>query len=435
MSDPLVLAALGFVAMFALMALHVPIGVAMGVVGAAGFAVLVGVKPALTLLASEPASVFTNLDLAVIPLFILMGSLAAAGGLASDVYKLAYAFIGHRRGGLALATIGGCGGFGAVCGSAIATTATFGRVALPEMLQRGYSPALAAGAVASGGTLGIIVPPSSIMVIYAVLSEQFIVDLFIAAIVPAIMAVLFYAIAVIIYVNFISTNAGPPGPRVPWSERWQVIKSNWGALFLATVVLGGIYSGIFTVNEAAAVGVTIALIFAIGRRKLTWKGFLGVLAEASAVTLMIYVMIIGASIFSYFMSVAHAPERIIQAVGALNLSGPMVVLVLLIIFLILGAIFDEVAAILVTMPFVLPLIQHFGYDLVWWGIINVTIVEIALLSPPIGLNVFVVHGMRKDIPLRTIYIGIVPFLFADLIRLALLVLFPSFALYTVHLFK
>lgn len=435
MSDPLVLAGLGFVAMFVLMALHVPIGIAMGVVGATGFAMLVGVKPALSLLASEPASVFTNLDLAVIPMFLLMGSLAAAAGLASDVYKLAYAFIGHRRGGLALATIGGCGGFGAVCGSAIATTATFGRVALPEMLQRGYSPALASGVVASGGTLGIIVPPSSIMVIYAILGEQFIVDLFIAAIIPAIMAISFYMIAVVVYVNFINPNAGPAGPRIPWPERWQVIKSNWGVLLLATVVLGGIYSGIFTVNEAAAVGVTIALAFAVGRRKLTWKGFLSVLAEASATTLMIYVMIIGASLFSYFMSVAHAPERMIEGVAALDLSGPMVLVILLIIYLILGAIFDEVAAIVVTLPFVLPLIKHFGYDLVWWGIINVTIVEIALLTPPIGLNVFVVHGMRKEIPLRTIYAGIMPFLMADLLRLALLVMFPALALYTVQLLK
>jgi tripartite ATP-independent transporter DctM subunit len=435
MPDPLVLAALGFVAMFVLMALHVPIGVAMGVVGAAGFAMLVGVKPALSLLASEPASVFTNLDLAVIPMFLLMGSLAAAAGLASDVYKLAYAFIGHHRGGLALATIGGCGGFGAVCGSAIATTATFGRVALPEMLQRGYSPALATGVVASGGTLGIIVPPSSIMVIYAILSEQFIVDLFIAAIIPAIMAISFYMFAVMAYVHVVNPNAGPPGPRVPWPERWQVIKTNWGVLLLATVVLGGIYTGIFTVNEAAAVGVTIALMFAIGRKKLTWKSFLSVLAEASATTLMIYVMIIGASIFSYFMSVAHAPERMIEAIGALDLSGPIIVFILLVIYLILGAIFDEVAAIVVTLPFVLPLIKHFGYDLVWWGIINVTIVEIALLSPPIGLNVFVVHAMRKEIPLRTIYAGIVPFLLADLLRLALLVMFPALALYTVHILK
>lgn len=435
MSDPLVLAGLGFVAMFVLMALHVPIGIAMGAVGAAGFAMLVGVGPALSLLASEPASVFTNLDLAVIPMFLLMGSLAAAAGLASDVYKLAYAFVGHRRGGLALATIGGCGGFGAVCGSAIATTATFGRVALPEMLQRGYSPALAAGVVASGGTLGIIVPPSSIMVIYAIMGEQFIVDLFIGAIIPAIMAISFYMIAAKVYVHFINPNAGPPGPRVPWPERWQVIKSSWGVLVLGTVVLGGIYSGIFTVNEAAAVGVTIALIFALGRRKLTWKGFLSVLAEASATTLMIYVMIIGASLFSYFMSVAHAPERMIEAVAGLNLSGPMVLLILLIIYLILGAIFDEVAAIVVTIPFVLPLIKHFGYDLVWWGIVNVTIVEIALLSPPIGLNVFVVHGMRKDISLKTIYAGIVPFLCADLLRLFLIVLFPGLVLYTVHLLK
>lgn len=435
MSDPFLIALAGFGIMFILIMLHVPIGVAMGVVGVGGFAMIVGIDPALTLLATEPASVFTNLDLAVIPLFLLMGSLAAAAGLASDVYNLAYAFIGHRRGGLALATIGGCGGFGAVCGSAIATTATFGRVALPEMLQRGYSPSLAAGAIASGGTLGIIVPPSSIMVIYAILTEQFIVHLFIAAIIPAIMAVGFYMIATLVYVHFIDPKAGPAGPRMPWPERWQVIKANWGVLLLATVVLGGIYSGIFTVNEAAAVGVTLALAFAILRRKLTWRGFLNVLVESSATSMMIYFMIIGASIFSYFMSVAHAPDRLIEGINSLQLSGGMVTAILLVMYVVLGAVFDEVAALVMTMPFVLPIIKHFGYDLVWWGIINVIIVEIGMICPPIGINVFVIHGMRKDIKIGAIYRGIMPFLAADIVRLALLTMFPALTLWTLQILK
>lgn len=435
MSDPFLIAIAGFGIMFILIVLHVPIGVAMGVVGVAGFAAIVGIDPALTLLATEPASVFTNLDLAVIPLFLLMGSLAAAAGLASDIYNLAYAFIGHRRGGLALATIGGCGGFGAVCGSAIATTATFGRVALPEMLQRGYSPSLAAGAIASGGTLGIIVPPSSIMVIYAILTEQFIVHLFIAAIVPAIMAIGFYLIATIVYVHFIDPKAGPAGPRMPWPERWQVIKANWGVLLLATVVLGGIYSGIFTVNEAAAVGVTLALAFAILRRRLTWRGFLNVLVESSATSLMVYVMIIGASIFSYFMSVAHAPDRLIASINSLDLSGGMVIAILLVMYVVLGAVFDEVAALVMTMPFVLPVIKHFGYDLVWWGIINVIIVEIGMICPPIGINVFVIHGMRNDIKIGAIYRGIMPYLAADVVRLALLTMFPALSLWTLQILK
>lgn len=435
MSDPIVIALAGLGVMFILILLHVPIGVAMGVVGVAGFAAIVGVDPALTLLATEPAAVFTNLDLAVIPLFLLMGGLAAAAGLASDIYNLAYAFIGHRRGGLALATIGGCGGFGAVCGSAIATTATFGRVALPEMLRRGYSPALATGSIASGGTLGIIVPPSSIMVIYAILTEQFIVHLFIAAIIPAIMAICFYMIATALYVHFVDPKAGPAGPRMPWPERWQVIKANWGVLLLATVVLGGIYTGIFTVNEAAAVGVTMALAFAILRRRLTWHGFLNVLVESSATALMIYVMIIGASIFSYFMSVAHAPDRLIEGINGLQLSGAMVIVILLIMYILLGAIFDEVAALVMTMPFVLPVIKHFGYDLVWWGIINVIIVEIGMICPPIGINVFVIHSMRKDIKIGAIYRGIMPYLAADIVRLALLTMFPALALWTLRVLK
>jgi C4-dicarboxylate transporter DctM subunit len=397
--------------------------------------VLAGVQPALSLLANEPASVITNLDLAVIPLFLLMGSLAAAAGLATDLYNLAYALAGHRRGGLALATIGGCAGFGAICGSGVATAATFGRVALPEMLKRGYSPALAAGTIASGGTLGIIIPPSTIMVIYAILTEQFIVDLFIAAIVPAIFAVSLYFIAILIYVNVYDPNAGPAGDRLSWAERWQAVKANWGVLFLATVVLGGIYSGVFSVNEAAAVGVTVALAFAVARRRLTWPVFMRVLAESSATTMMIYIMIIGASIFSYFMTITHAPDRLVTAISSLALPGIAIIFILLVLYIILGAIFDEVAAMVITLPFVLPLIKHFGYDLVWWGIINVMVIEIGMICPPIGINVFVIHAVNKTIPVGAIYRGIMPFLFADILRLAILTAFPALTLSTLYWLK
>jgi tripartite ATP-independent transporter DctM subunit len=407
----------------------------MGLVGVAGFAMLVGVQPALSLLANESASVITNLDLAVIPLFLLMGSLASAAGLATDLYNLAYALTGHRRGGLSLATIGGCAGFGAICGSGVATAATFGRVALPEMLKRGYSQPLATGTIAAGGTLGIIIPPSTIMVIYATLTEQFIVDLFIAAIVPAVFAVTFYVIAILIYVNFVDRKSGPAGPRMSWPERLKAVKANWGVLFLATVVLGGIYSGIFTVNEAAAIGVTIALLIAIFRRRLTWSVFLRVLAESSATTMMIYIMIIGASIFSYFMTVTHAPDRLVEAVTSLPLPGIAIIFILLILYIVLGAVFDEVAAMVITLPLVLPLIKYFGYDLVWWGIINVIVIEIGMICPPIGINVFVIGAVSKDIPISAIYRGIMPFLFADFARLAILTMFPPLTLSMLYLLK
>lgn len=434
MSDPVTLALVGIGATFALMALHVPIGVAMGLVGVAGYAIMVGLGPALSLLANEPAGVMTNLDLAVIPLFLLMGSLAGAAGLAGDVYNLAYAFVGHRKGGLAMATLGGSAGFGSVCGSGIATAATFGRVALPEMLARGYAPSLATGVIASGGTLGILIPPSTIMVIYAVLTEQFIVDLFTAAVVPAIIAILLYFVAILgtLHVN---PGAGPAGPRMAWPERLRVIRANWGIVFLATVVLGGIYSGIFTVTEAAAVGVTVAFLFALGRRKLTWPVFLRVLAEASATTAMIYVMIFGASIFSYSMTITHAPGRLVEAITGLEVPGLAIIFVLLAAYVVLGAIFDEVAAMVITLPFVLPLIQHLGYDLIWWGIINVIVIEIGMICPPIGINVFVLHGMNKTIPVSTIYRGIAPFLAADVVRLGLLTAFPMLTLWLPHALK
>lgn len=435
MSDPITLASVGFVVVFALIFLHVPIGVAMGLVGVAGVALMIGVGPALSLLANEPASVITNLDLGVIPLFLLMGSLAGAAGLATDLYNLAYALAGHRRGGLALATMGGCAGFGAICGSGIATAATFGRVALPEMLKRDYSPAFAAGTIAAGGTLGLIIPPSTVIVIYAILTEQFIIDLFIAAIVPAILAVVFYVIAIIVYVNVVDPKAGPAGKKMPWPERLQVVKSNWGVLFLITVVLGGLYTGVFTVNEAAAIGVTIAFLFALVRRKLTWESFLRVLAEASATTMMIYIMIIGASIFSYFMTLTHAPDRLVAAVTGLALPGMAIIFILLLLYIILGAVFDEVAAMVITLPFVLPLIKDLGYDLVWWGIINVMVIEIGMICPPIGINVFVIHSICKGIPIGAVYRGITPFLLVDFVRLTILTLFPPLTLWMLHVLK
>ncbi|MEF9603583.1 TRAP transporter large permease subunit [Paracoccus sp. PXZ] len=274
--DPLTLAAIGFAVMLGLIALHVPIGVAMAVIGVAGFGIMVDWGPALSLLASEPAATLTNLDLAVLPLFMLMGSLAAAAGLAGDVYNIAQAWIGHRKGGLATATILGSGGFGAVCGSGVATTATFGKVALPEMLSRGYAPALATGSIAAGGTLGMIVPPSTVMVLYAVLTEQFVLDLFTAAIIPAIIAVLFYIAAVRVSVWRVGGQRSEP---LPWPERFRALRRGWSVVFLATVVLGGIYSGIFTVNEAAAVGVVIAFVFVLVRRGFDPRMLIGVLGS------------------------------------------------------------------------------------------------------------------------------------------------------------
>ncbi|MBM2294829.1 TRAP transporter large permease [Sulfitobacter pseudonitzschiae] len=426
--DPLILALLGFCAMMLLIALHVPIGISMALVGVVGFAQVVGWGPALSLMASEPASAMSSLDLAVIPLFMLMGSLAAAGGLATDVYDMAGALFGHRRGGLATTTIVASAGFGAICGSGVATTATFGRVAMPEMLSRNYRPSLASGAIAAGGTLGIIVPPSAMMILYAVLTEQSVLELFSAAIIPAMLAVVFYAVAVQVTV-WRDPDAAPKSEKLPLRERLAAIGRAWGVILLAVVVLGGIYSGIFTVNEAAAIGVVIAFFFALMRKRLDRATFLRVMAEASGSTAMIYLMVFGATIFSYFVSVTGGAQFIVSSISESSISPIAVIFCILLLYIFLGAFFDEVAAMVITLPFVIPVIQGFGYDLVWWGIINVVVIGIGMITPPIGINVMLLNSMYRDIRITTIYRGIVPFLVADLVRLIVLVLFPPLTLW------
>jgi tripartite ATP-independent transporter DctM subunit len=430
--DPALAGVLGIAAVLALVALHVPIGIAMGLVGVAGFAALQGWKPAAALLSNEFAGSLSSPDLAVIPLFLLMGSLANAAGLSTDVYRLAQAFLGHRSGGLAMATIGGCAGFGSVCGSSIATAATFGRVSLPEMLGRGYSPGFAAGCIAAGGTLGILIPPSVIMVIYAVLTEQLILDLFTAAVLPSVLAIALYLAAVAVHVR-LHPGSAPAGERMGWRERGVEVRRNWRILALAGVVLGGMYGGAFTVTEAAAVGVVLAFAFAVARRGLGPRAFVGVLAEASATTAMIYVMILGAFVFSYFLALTKLPASIVGAIAASGIPGPVVIALILALYIVLGAVFDEVAAMVLTLPVVLPIVTQLGYDPIWWGIVNVVVIEIGMICPPIGINVFVLHAMAKEVPLAAIYRGILPFLAADVLRLGAIALFPPLSLWLVQL--
>ncbi len=426
--EPLTIVLIGLVGMFVLIALHVPIGAAMALAGFVAFGLHSGFGPAVSLFGTEAATALTHLELAVIPLFLLMGSFATAAGLSGDIYRLAYALFGHWPGGLALSTIVGCAGFGAVCGSSVATAATMTRVALPEMLKRGYRPTLAAGAIASGGTLGMLIPPSIIMVLYAVLTEEFVITLFIAAIVPGIIAVVLYIVAIGIFVR-IDPEAGPAGPRMDWRERGRAITGSWAVLLLAIVVTGGIYGGFFTVTEAAAIGAFMAFGFTVLRRRLTWRVFFEALVETASSTGMIYLILIGASIFTYFITVSEMPQIIVQWIESVAVSPLVVIALLLLMYLVLGSIFDTIASMLITLPFVLPLIENMGYDPIWWGIMMVMVIEIGMITPPIGLNVFVVHGMAKDLPLKVIFTGILPFLVADLIRLAILAVWPEVTLW------
>ena len=430
--DPLLVAGIGLGAMALLILLHVPVGFAMMVVGAGGFWITQNsLMPALSLFGSEATHVFSNLELATIPLFLLMGSFANVAGLSTEIYTLASRTIGHVRGGIALATIGGCGVFGAVCGSSVATAATFGRIALPEMIGRGYAPSFAAGTVAAGGTLGAIVPPSTIMIIYAVVTHSFILDLFIAAIVPAVIAVGLYAFAIAIYLR-IYPEAAPTLERTSWRERLRAIRDSYAVVLFILIVLGGLYGGVFTVIEAASVGTALAFGLGIVRRRLTWQTFWQALGETASNTAMIYLIIVGAFVLSYFVTVSHAAEALAAFVNGLDVAPVAVIFVLLIIYLILGAISDTVSAMLITLPFVLPIIVSLGYDPIWWGIINVVVIELGMITPPIGMNVFVLHGVARDIPLATIFRGVTPFVIADVVRLSVLTLFPGLTLWLLH---
>ena len=432
--EPLWVALLGLAGMFLLIFLHVPLGVAMGVAGVVGFGLIAGFAPALTLLASETASLFSSLDLAAIPLFLMMGAFATVAGLSEDLYRIAYAFIGHRRGGLSMATIGGCAGFGAVCGSAVATAATFGKVALPQMIARGYSPGFAAGTVAAGGTLGAIVPPSIILVVYALLAEELIITLYVAAIVPALLAIALYFATVAVVVR-LRPGAAPAGARMPWPERLAELRHGGPMALLLVTVLGGAMSGAFTATEAAAVGAALAFLFAVARRRLTRARFWAALMETASNTAMVYVIIAGAALFAYFVTLTQAPAVLVSAIGASGVPGPVIIALLLVMFIVLGAVFDEMAALVITMPFVLPLVKSLGYDPVWWGIVNVVVCELGMIVPPIGINVFVIHGLAREVPLAAIYRGVAPYIAADGLRLALLAAFPVLTLWLPGILK
>lgn len=431
--DAFTLACISILFLFVCIALHVPIGIAMGVVGVVAYSLMTSVGPALSLVAQETVSAISNVDLAVVPLFLLMGNFASASGISTEMYNLAYALIGHRRGGLAMATVGGCSLFGAVCGSSFATVATFGRIALPEMTKRGYAPTLSSGCVAAAGNMGALVPPSIILVIYAVLAEEFIIKLFLAAIFPALLTMLVYIIVIYIYAR-IYPNRAPSGERVSWSERLSVARKSWSVIVLMLLIVVGIYGGILTVNEAASLGAVLAFAFGIFRRKLTWASFWETLADTASSTAMIYTIIIGSNIFNYFIVLSHIPDILANTIVNSGWPTPVIFLAMLFVYLILGSIFDTISAMVITLPFVLPLIVSMGYSPVWWGIANLVIVEIGLITPPIGMNVFILHGVARNYSLSTIFRGIIPFLYGDLVRIALIMLFPAISTWLPSLF-
>ncbi len=405
-----------------------PLAAVMAMMGLFGSALFIGFGPSLGAFGTEPAGFLTNSQVAVLPLFLMMGSFAATAGLSDDIYALAHALFGGFRGGLALATIGGCAGFGAVTGSSIACAATIGRVALPEMRARGYAPHLTTGCIAAGGTLGQLVPPSAPIVIFALLTEASIGQLFVAAVGPALLAIAFYLITVALFVRF-SPGAVPPRSRIAMSELVAAVRRSAGVLVLFVCVIGGLYTGVFTATESAAVGAFATFLFALFRGRLHGGAFWRVMAETTATTALIYGLIFGALIFSFFVGVTALPETATELVAGLNLAPLGVIALLLVLYLLLGCVMDSFAVMVITVPIVTPLVTHVGFDLIWWGIIMVVVIETGLITPPFGLNVFVLKSMVPDVPLGTIFRGVLPFVAADLLKLVLLVLFPAIVLW------
>ncbi len=418
-----------FLLMWILMLGQVPLAAVMGLAGILGSALFVGFVPAASAFATEAATFLTNSQIATLPLFLMMGSFAAVSGMADDMYRLGHVLLSRSRGGLALATIGGCAGFGALTGSSLATAATIGRVAIPEMRSRGYSPALATGCCAAGGTLGPIVPPGSgPIIVFALLTEASIGQLFVASVGPAILTILFYFITVMLYVRLAPGAAPQAREREPGELRATARRCiPVGILF--ALVMGGLYFGVFTDTESAAVGAFGAFLFAAWRGKLGRGAFWSVMAETTATTAMIYGLIFGAQIFSFFVGVSTLTQSATAFVGELAWPPLAVMAVVLFAYLLLGSLMEAFAVMVITVPIVTPLVLGLGYDLVWWGIIMLIVVEVGMIHPPLGLNVFVLKAITPDVPIWTIYKGVMPFCAADLIKLVLMVLFPAITLW------
>ena len=420
----------GLTAMMVLAFLRVPISYAMGIVGIVGYAYMRDWNWWVAFATAQTKIYETgrNYTLSVIPLFILMGNFVTRAGMSQELFRAAYAFIGHLRGGLAMATVWASAGFGGICGSSIATAATMAKVAYPSMKRFGYHDQLAAGTVAGAGTLGIMIPPSTIMIIYGVFTETNIGKLFAAGVLPGILGAILLCFA-IVYTTRRHPTWGPPGQRSSWRERWTALKDVWAVAVLFLFVMGGIYGGLFTATEGAAMGAVGALVFALARRALTWRTLYVALLESARTTSMLFLILIGALMFAEFINITTMPADLRGFVSRMGLSPIMVVAAICAIYVILGTAMEELSMVLLTMPVFFPVIVHLGFDPVWFGIIIVCVVEIGLISPPVGMNMFVLKTLLPEVSTGTVFRGVMPFMWADVVRLAILVAFPIISLW------
>ena len=421
-------ALIGFVAIFGLALLRMPLAFSMGLVGIVGIGLTRGWMPALASTAQVVQETGFAYTLSVIPLFILMGNFVARAGLAHELFHAAYTFIGHRRGGLAHATIAACAGFGAICGSSIATAATMSKVAYPSMKKLGYSDALSTGVIASGGTLGIMIPPSTIMVIYGIVTETHIGKLFAAGVIPGILTAILLMVAVVIMTSRDPEHA-PAGEKFTWGQRMQALRGIWGVLLLVFVVLGGIYGGFFTATEGAGMGASGAFLFAWARKALTWETLSDILVESARTTGMLFTLLIAATVFANFVNFTTMPGDLKQWITHLGLSPVMVVGAMMVIYIILGTVMEELTMVLLTIPLFFPIVVQLGFDPVWFGVLIVMVIQIGLISPPVGMNLFVLNTLLPKVGLGTIFRGCWPFVGMQIITLGILLFFPALSLY------
>jgi tripartite ATP-independent transporter DctM subunit len=424
----------GIIALLVFLFSGMLIGAALGFLGFFGMALLFGPEAGLGLLKTVPYSMTASYSLCVIPFFILMGELCFQAGLSEKLYQAAYKWVGRFRGGLSMATVLACGAFSAVSGSSLATAATMGAVSLPEMKRYKYADTLATGSIAAGGTIGILIPPSVVLIIYGILTEVSIAELFFAGIIPGLISLLYYVGAIMVWTR-LNPKVGPPGPRFPMRERLLSLKDTWEVLCLFALIMGGIYGGLFTPTEAGAIGATGALLFGIIRRRMSGKNMYKALLATGRTTSMVFMVVIGTAIYGYFLTSTQLPMEL--ASYATNLPVPPVAIIGAIILICfgLGCVMGTLPLVFITVPIFAPVVETLGYDLIWFGVIVVVISEIGMITPPVGINVYIVKGIARDMPLSTVFKGIFPFLLADFARLVTLIAFPTLTLFLPQLLR
>ena len=422
------IAVIGFVVLFALMLLRVPVGMAMGLVGVSGFGYLTGGMPALKMVGQTSMRIVTDYTFGVIPMFLLMGAIVSRSGMSRELFQAANKFVGHLRGGLGIATIAACAGFAAISGSSVATAATFSTVAYPEMRLYRYPQSFATGVIAAGGTLGAMFPPSIVLAVYGLITQQDIGKLFMAGVIPGLLAVSMY-MATIAIIGGVRPGFLPTSPCSSWAERWQAMREVWAPLLLFMFVIGGLYGGLFTPTEAGGMGAGGAFIIGVARRRLSRADLLASLLQATRTAAAVFTILIGAILFGYFLTVTQTPQKVTEFVTSLGFGRYGVLVLIMLMYLVLGCLMDAMAMIILTVPIIFPVITSLGFDPIWFGVIIVMTVELGLIHPPVGMNVFVIKTVVKDVNFSTIFLGVIPFVITDILRLAILIVFPILAIW------